>query len=161
MAGFFDPTNMRIERKRGTNSVTFVFTERKPENQVAALRSFRGNIIKYLSYKYRSPYGGSVPPEDVVVKIKHGYDPSTVKKNINDDRYYDYTYTANMYTVKTMMKPTPVAVLNYAADIVENFAQDQIEKKEVNPNRNYELRDDYRIKSVTLTWIYPPEIMKK
>ena len=145
---------MKIQRKRGSNSVTFVFTERTLESQIRAITSFRGNIVRYLNYKVKSPYGGSVPPQDIMVTIKHGYDARTVKKHVGNEKYYDYTYTSNSWNADTQAHPTPVRLLKYVGRLMENFAADQIAKNEVNPNRNYELRDDYRFKSVTLTWIY-------
>ena len=149
---------MKVVRKRGSNSVTFEFGERKVSSIVRALRTFRGNIIRYLSYKMKSPYGGSVPPLDVLIRIRHGYEPATVKKHEGDERYYDYTYTANYWSNDNQTRPTPVAITNYAAGLVENFSDLIIDKREVNPNRNYEVRDDYRIKSLTITWFYPKRL---
>lgn len=145
---------MRVIRKRGSNSVTFVFGEKTDENKARALESFRGNIMKYLSYKDKAPEGGSIPPQEVIIRIKHGYPESTVRRNKYSERYYEFTTTANFFVDEKFTKPTPVKLLEHGADIIRDFSSEMIRKSEVNPERNYELRDDYRIFSITYSWVY-------
>ncbi len=124
------------------------------EKQVANLRAFRTKYLSYLIYG-RQLKGKKRSPNNIWILTKHGYSESTVRKHADDETYYDISHSMDTYQeVCPGLKITPVSVTNCLANIAQSFETIREHKSDDEAKKGYELRDNYRLISMTLVFFY-------
>lgn len=145
---------MKIIRKRGSNSVTFKFGEKTFVNKAIKLLKFRGNIIKWLHYKKKSPRGGSIPPQKVTGLFVLGFSRESRKRY---KEKYGQSLPRSFY--RTIVTPldlrlTPVRTLTFFSDSLlemEGKSLDDI-------NVDYEIDEQFFIRELVLTFYWPKQL---
>lgn len=142
---------MRVQNNRGKNSVTFTFGERTTEAKVRKLRNFRGSQIKYLNYKNKLPGGGSRIPKSVQFIFTSGYSKSTIyrRRKLTGLDLPSYYYTSIQSPPDMVI--TPSNVLNFAADMVENYEENYQEETDEGYDEN---KEDFNVKKLTIVYFW-------
>lgn len=147
---------MYVQRVRGSNDITFVFTEKSEQSKAKALLNYKGSTFRYLFYKFKNALGFTIPPYEVLIVIEHGYKPNTIKKSDKPYMYNEAT-TADFYVESNNKFPTPMRVLRYGANIIKDLKKHLEEKNETSDKFNYEILSAYKVNSITFVPYYPKE----
>ena len=142
---------MRVKNNKGKNSVTFTFGERSTESKVNKLRNFKGSQIKYLNYKEKLPGGGSKIPKSVQFIFTSGYSKSTIyrRKKLTGLILPQYYYTSIQSPPDMVI--TPKNVLNFGADMIENYEKNYQEETDEGYDED---KENFNVKKLTIVYFY-------
>lgn len=159
---------MRAQHKRGSNNLSFIFTEKLLSKMAEKVRSFRGRIIQTLNYRDKvinvmtGRKTASRNPQSIWLKYTIQYTQKDIRKykretGLKLGKFY--------YLAEPMVQDyyvTPVTLMNMVADNILTFDQKYkhyIEglKAKFKGGEAYELPQNYRLKGVTISYIYYPK----